>query len=181
MAQAGCTDHAADVERWITSTDNHGHVRHIQDRLKPSIFNVLTHYRYQATSVAEIEFTLGYIAAILTVSAQCLLPRAKYTKILFFSVLASCGAAALCCIAVVCCVRARQNSTPANATQAEREGYNSSASVVSGVWLLLGVWYIGELQLTRRWLTIDKGLQTQYGRTDPKNYKILWLQLQSLW
>lgn len=107
------------------------------------MFHGSIHSRYQATSIAEIELLVGYIAVILTVSAQCLLPRAKFTKILSFSVLASCSAAALCCIAVICCVRARQNSTPADATQAERDRYNSSASVVSGLWLLLGIWYVG--------------------------------------
>src|ERR1700729_3821231 len=96
--------------------------------------------RYQATSIADVEFTVGYLAAILAVSAQCLMPRAKFMKIVFFSVLSTCGGAALNCLVVLCSVRARQHTTPANASQSEREGYNSSASAVSAIWLFISIW-----------------------------------------
>ena len=95
--------------------------------------------RYQATSIADIEFTVSYLAAMLTVSAQCLMPRAKFMKIVFFSVLSTCGGAALSCLVVLCSVRARQHTTPANASKSVRDGYNSNASAVSAIWLFFSI------------------------------------------
>lgn len=61
------------------------------------------------------------------------MPRAKFIKIISFSVLATCLGAALACIAVLCCVSVRHHS-------GSTDGYNSSASVISAVWLLFGIW-----------------------------------------
>ena len=133
--KSGHSYRAADAERRLTPCYSDQHVRP-----RFQTFPFLSYMsRYQATSIADIEFAVGYLAAILTVSAQCLMPRAKFMKIVFFSVLSTCGGAALSCLVVLCSVRARQHTTPANASQSVREGYNSSASVVSAIWLFFSI------------------------------------------
>lgn len=117
--------------------------------LKGGLPPVIVISMYQATSIADVEFTVGYLSAILTVSAQCLMPRAKFMKIMFFSILSTCVGAALSCLVVFCSVRARQHTTPANASQSVREGYNSSASVVSAIWLLFSIWLANTLRALR--------------------------------
>ncbi|KAL9611890.1 MAG: hypothetical protein Q9167_003504 [Letrouitia subvulpina] len=117
--------------------------------LKGSLPPVIVISMYQATSIANIEFTVGYLAVILTVSAQCLMPRAKFMKIVSFSVLSTCGGAALSCLVILCSVRARQHTLPANASQSMRERYNGSASAVSAIWLFFSIWLANAMRALR--------------------------------
>lgn len=63
-------------------------------------------------------------------------------KIMLFDLLSTCVSASLCCLAVFCAVKARQHSTPVNASESVRNGYNSDACAVSAVWLIVMVWLV---------------------------------------
>lgn len=63
-------------------------------------------------------------------------------KIMLFDLLATCVSASLCCLAVFCAVKARQNSTPVDASEGVRNGYNSDACAVSAVWLIVMIWFV---------------------------------------
>lgn len=63
-------------------------------------------------------------------------------KIMFFDLLATCVSASLCCLAIFCAVKARQNSTPVDASEGVRNGYNSDACAVSAVWLIVMIWFV---------------------------------------
>ena len=70
------------------------------------------------------------------------MPRAKFMKIMFFDLLSTCVSASLCCLAVFCAVKARQHNTPADASDAVRNGYNSDACAVAAVWLSVMIWRV---------------------------------------
>lgn len=99
-------------------------------------------FRFQASTIADYELTTGYLSATIAIGAQCLQPRGKFLKIASFTLLSICSGAALACLVVLCAVSARQHTTPGNAVHPVKEGYNSSASAVSGVWLLLSIWSV---------------------------------------
>lgn len=75
----------------------------------------------------------------MAVASQCLLPRAKFMKVMFYNLLSTCAAAALSCIGVVSAVKAREHTTPDGGSL---DDYNSSASAVSAVWLLFAIWFV---------------------------------------
>lgn len=99
-------------------------------------------FRFQASTIADYELTTGYLSATIAIGAQCLQPRGKFLKIASFTLLSICSGAALACLVVLCAVSARQHTTPGNAVHSVKEGYNSSASAVSGIWLLLSIWLV---------------------------------------
>lgn len=93
--------------------------------------------RFEATPVANTTQNYAYVSAIMSVISQCLLPRAKYMKILLFSVVSVCTSASLCCLGIFCSVKAREHTARPGAAPDE---YNSSASAVSAIWFLFGTW-----------------------------------------
>lgn len=70
------------------------------------------------------------------------MPRAKFMKIMFFDLMAVCVAASLCCLVSYCAVKGRQHSTPADAPESDKSGYNSDACVISAVFLVVMIWYV---------------------------------------
>jgi hypothetical protein len=86
--------------------------------------------------------TVGFISAIMEIASQCLLPRAKFMKIMFYNLLSTCISAALCCLGLLSAVKARQHTTPLGGSVDE---YNSSACVVSAVWLIFAIWFVFQL------------------------------------
>ncbi|KAK7427593.1 hypothetical protein QQZ08_005868 [Neonectria magnoliae] len=130
----------------------------------------------QSTAVADVTTTTGYLAALIAVSAQCLQPRAKFIKVMFFCLLSLCVTASMTCLAIYSAVKARHpgnNETP--------DQYDSNASAVAAIWLFVMIWIgnalrawrMAELQdpivtssifalvaLTRagNWTTVDDGL-----------------------
>ncbi|OJD12842.1 hypothetical protein AJ78_06622 [Emergomyces pasteurianus Ep9510] len=95
---------------------------------------------YQSTRVANLTENYGYLSATVAVLVQCLNPRAMFMKIMFFNFLAMCTAASLGCLGLFSAVRARQHTTPVDASEDARNGYNSSACAVSAVWFLFDIW-----------------------------------------
>lgn len=63
-------------------------------------------------------------------------------KIMLFDLLSTCVSASLCCLTGFCAVKARQHSTPADATESVRNGYNSDACAVSAIWLIVVIWLV---------------------------------------
>jgi hypothetical protein len=92
---------------------------------------------YQSSAISNIAMTIGYLSALISVLSQALLPRAKFTKIIFFDLLSTCVAASLCCLAVFCAVKARENHAPPVPPQ---DAYSSDACAVSAVWLIVMIW-----------------------------------------
>ncbi|KAL3448398.1 hypothetical protein BJX65DRAFT_71530 [Aspergillus insuetus] len=96
---------------------------------------------YQSNAIADITLTVGYLSALISVLSQALTPRAKFLKIFLFDLLATCGSASLCCLAVFCAVRAREHTTASTTTTSDGDGgYNSSACAVAGIWLITLIW-----------------------------------------
>ncbi|KAF4997390.1 hypothetical protein FDECE_12098 [Fusarium decemcellulare] len=104
---------------------------------------------HQSTAVANITVTTGYLATLISVSAQCLLPRAKYLKILFFALLASCMAAALCCLACYTAIKARGSHSTGDGVNTGLGVYDSTASAVSGIWLFVMIWVANGIRAWR--------------------------------
>ncbi|KAL4814960.1 hypothetical protein BDW67DRAFT_80690 [Aspergillus spinulosporus] len=92
---------------------------------------------YQSSAVSNITLTIGYLSALVSVLSQALLPRAKFTKIIFFDLLSTCVAASLCCLAVFCAVKAREHKAP---SVPQQDVYSSDACAVSAVWLIVMIW-----------------------------------------
>ncbi|KAL4986619.1 hypothetical protein BDW68DRAFT_178635 [Aspergillus falconensis] len=92
---------------------------------------------YQSSAISNITLTVGYLSALISVLSQALLPRAKFTKIIFFDLVSTCVAASLCCLAVFCAVKAREHHAPADSQQ---DAYSSDACAVSAVWLIVMIW-----------------------------------------
>ncbi|EAA61424.1 hypothetical protein AN7172.2 [Aspergillus nidulans FGSC A4] len=92
---------------------------------------------YQSSAISNITLTIGYLSALISVLSQALLPRAKFTKIVFFDVLSTCIAASLCCLAVFCAVKAQEHHAPPVPPQ---DAYSSDACAVSAVWLIVMIW-----------------------------------------
>ena len=63
-------------------------------------------------------------------------------KIMLFNLLATWVSASLCCLAVFCAVKARQNSTPVDASEGVKDGYNSDSCAVSAMWLIFMIWFV---------------------------------------
>ncbi|PYH99783.1 hypothetical protein BO71DRAFT_138129 [Aspergillus ellipticus CBS 707.79] len=95
---------------------------------------------HQSSAIADITTTIGYLAALISILSQALMPRAKFMKIVFFDILSACVSASLCCLAIYCAVKAREHSTPADASESVRTGYNSDACAVSAIWLIFMIW-----------------------------------------
>ncbi|RHZ43433.1 uncharacterized protein CDV56_101197 [Aspergillus thermomutatus] len=107
---------------------------------------------HQSSAVADITTTIGYLAALMSVVAQALMPRAKFMKIMLFNLLAVCVAASLCCLAVFSAVKAREHSTTPDASESQKTGYNSDACAVSAIWLIVMIWGANTL---RAWRPIE--------------------------
>ncbi|KAH7120571.1 hypothetical protein EDB81DRAFT_847855 [Dactylonectria macrodidyma] len=130
----------------------------------------------QSHAVADVTTTTGYLAALIAVSAQCLQPRAKFIKVMFFCLLSLCVTASITCLAIYSAVKARHPDNNETSDQ-----YDSNASAVAAVWLFIMIWVgnalrawrMAELQdpivsssifalvaLTRagNWTTVDQGL-----------------------
>ncbi|KAI1920996.1 hypothetical protein LOZ07_005097 [Ophidiomyces ophidiicola] len=82
----------------------------------------------------------------MAVIAQCLLPRAKFMRIMLFTVLASCLSASLSCLGIYCTIKAREHTSPPGASGNE---YNSSASAVAAIWFLFDIWIGNSLRAWR--------------------------------
>lgn len=135
---------------------------------------------HQSTAVANITVTTGYLATLISVSAQCLFPRAKYLKILFFALLASCMAAALCCLACYTAIKARGSHGTVDGVDTGLGVYDSTASAVSGIWLFVMIWLVPPIILLSQLSTNAlAGSLTAFEHGVQASSRIRWLHSPS--
>jgi hypothetical protein len=113
--------------------------------LKGSIPPTVALAMYQSDRVAEVYQTLGYLVAISSVLGFCIMPRGKFLQNMVLNIIAICFAAALNLLALYCAIQARINTTPPG----QPPGYNSSASAVCALWLIVQVYFINVLRAAR--------------------------------
>lgn len=104
-------------------------------------------FRFQATSVANLFPTLGYLLGIVSVLGFAIMPRAKFAQTMFLDVISVCLGTALGMLEGYCAVKARQHtSSPpppgTGATTASTPPYNSSASAVCAIWLFVQIYAV---------------------------------------
>lgn len=110
--------------------------------------------------------TLGYLVAIMSILSFAIMPRAKFFQTMVLNIvctpflfryspvaekkqLGTCIGAAMTLLAIYCAVQARVHTTHAlpaasgsPSPSAQARGYNSSASVVSAIWLFVNVYVV---------------------------------------
>jgi hypothetical protein len=101
---------------------------------------------YQADAVAAFYGTIGYLVAILSVLSLPIMPRGKFIQHMTLLLLATCLAAAVNLLALYCAVKAREHTTPPGHSLA---AYNSSASAVLALWLIVEVYFLSVLRDAR--------------------------------
>lgn len=114
--------------------------------LKGSIPPTVAIAMYQNSRVAEVYQTLGYLVAISSILGFCIMPRGKFIQTMTYNVISICLASAVNLLALYCAVQARINTTPAGEPPT---GYNSSASAVCAVWLIVQVYIINVVRASR--------------------------------
>ncbi|TID19071.1 MFS transporter [Venturia nashicola] len=117
--------------------------------MKGGIPPALSMAMYEADAVASIYSTLGYLVAIISILSFCIMPRAKFIQTMMLNLFAICLGAAVGLIVVYCSVQARIHTTVISAAGSAEAGtvpYNSSASVVSAIWLFVQVFFVNTLK-----------------------------------
>lgn len=136
-----------DPSAWWTSLDldSRSILMMLKGALAPTIMTAIS----QSDAIADITLTVGYLATLMSITSQGLMPRAKFLKIMSFNVLATCVAASLCCLVNYCSVKAREHSIPADASESVRTGYISDACAVAAVWLVVMIWAANAIRAWR--------------------------------
>lgn len=96
--------------------------------------------RYQSTNIANAFGAIGYLAAIAAQISMCIRPRAVFIEGAIVDAVGTCLAVSMSLLASWCVVKAREHtSAPGHLSD-----YNSSACVVSAIWLMFNVWSASE-------------------------------------
>jgi hypothetical protein len=98
---------------------------------------------YQATAVAQVYTTLGYLTAIISILGFCIMPRAKFIQTMTMNILGTCVGSAIALLMVWSGVKAREHTTTPGAPP---QRYNSSQSAVLGVWLFFQIYAINTVK-----------------------------------
>ncbi len=114
--------------------------------IKGSIPPTVAIAMYQSKPVAEVYQTLGYLVAISSILGFAIMPRGKFIQHMTLSIVAICFAAALNLLACYCFTQARLHTTPAGQPLT---GYNSSASAVAALWLIIQIYVINVVRAAR--------------------------------
>ena len=99
-------------------------------------------FRYQSNSVSAEYTSLGYLVAIISILGFAIMPRAKFIQMITYDVFVVCLAAAINLLMMYSCVKARQHTTPPG----QASSYNSSASVVCGVFLFFQIFVVHSIR-----------------------------------
>ncbi|KAF1847175.1 uncharacterized protein K460DRAFT_278651 [Cucurbitaria berberidis CBS 394.84] len=97
----------------------------------------------QADNVAKVYSTLGYLVAIISILGFCIMPRAKFLQTMTMNIIATCFGSAVALLMVWSGVKAREHTTTPGAPP---QRYNSSQSVVLGVWLFFQIYAVNALK-----------------------------------
>ena len=103
---------------------------------------------YQADSIAAHYSTLGYLVAISSILGFCIMPRGKFIQTMSLNVIAICLAAATNLLALYCVTKARE-STSSPTPLGAPPSYNSSASAMCAVWLIVQIYLINVVRASR--------------------------------
>lgn len=114
--------------------------------LKGSIPPIIAIAMYQSNAVAQQYQTLGYLVAIMSILGFSIMPRGKFIQTIALDVIASCVGAAVNLLALYCMTQARKHTTPPHHPPT---GYNSSASAVGAIWLILQIYLANVLRAAR--------------------------------
>jgi hypothetical protein len=98
---------------------------------------------FQATPVAKVYTTLGYLTAIISILGFCIMPRAKFVQTMTLNILGTCIGSAIAMLMVWSGVKAREHTTTPGAPP---QRYNSSQSAVLGVWLFFQIYAINTIK-----------------------------------
>ncbi|KAK3719522.1 hypothetical protein LTR37_004380 [Vermiconidia calcicola] len=118
----------------------------LQMMVKGSVPPIVAIAMYQADAVAAQYQTLGYLVAIASILGFCIMPRGKFIQHMSMNVLSICFAAAVNLLALYCVTQARIHTTPPGAPPT---GYNSSASAVCAIFLMVQVYFINVVRAAR--------------------------------
>ncbi|KAL2064999.1 hypothetical protein VTL71DRAFT_4139 [Oculimacula yallundae] len=122
--------------------------------VKPAISAVIAMAVYQKHSVAVHYLNLGYLIIIISIITVPILPRGKYLMNLFLCLSLTCLGAGMVYLGIWAGVKARQNTTSPEAPLAVAHGYNSSASAVNAIFLMINIFGINTLRASRPSLKI---------------------------
>ncbi|KAG4438513.1 hypothetical protein IFR05_005987 [Cadophora sp. M221] len=117
--------------------------------VKPAISAVIAMGIYQKHSVAVNYLNLGYLIIIISIITVPILPRGKYLMNLFLCLSLTCFGCGMVYLGIWAGVKARQHTTPSDAPLSVAHGYNSSASVVNAIFLMVNMFGINTLRASR--------------------------------
>ncbi|PVH88337.1 hypothetical protein DL98DRAFT_478193 [Cadophora sp. DSE1049] len=117
--------------------------------VKPSISAVIAMAIYQKHSVAVNYLNLGYLIIIISIITVPILPRGKYLMNLFLCLFLTCFGCGMVYLGMWAGIKARQHTTPPDAPPSVALGYNSSASVVNAIFLMVNMFGINTLRASR--------------------------------
>jgi hypothetical protein len=98
---------------------------------------------FQADAVAKTFSTLGYLIAIISILGFCIMPRAKLIQTMTMNIIGTCIGSAMALLMIWSAVKAREHTTVPGAPP---QRYNSSQSVVLGVWLFFQIYIVNALK-----------------------------------
>lgn len=117
--------------------------------VKPAIAATIAMAIFQSHAVANHYLNLGYLIIIVSITTVPILPRGKFIMNLLISVLLTCFGCGMVTLGQWCGIKARQHTTPADASLAVANGYNSSASVVNAIFFMVNIFGISVLRAAR--------------------------------
>lgn len=113
---------------------------------KGSVGPIIALAIYQSPAVAQHYTTLGYMVAIMTILGLPIMPRGKFIQTMSLNVLGVCLGAAVNLLALYTATQARLNTTPPGTPPT---AYNSSASAVCAIWLMVQIYLVNYLRSAR--------------------------------
>lgn len=114
--------------------------------LKGSLPPTIAIAMYQSDAVATQYSTLGYLVAIMSILGFAIMPRGKFIQTMSLNILSVCLAASVNLLALYCVTQARLHTT---APGDPLTGYNSSASAVCAIWLIVQVYFVNVVRAAR--------------------------------
>jgi len=82
----------------------------------------------------------GHVAAIISVTFHCLIPRGNFVKVMLLSLLALALAVCVACLALITAVEAGQRYPRVDVDLNTGNGYSSNAHTVCAMWLIAVIW-----------------------------------------
>lgn len=113
---------------------------------KGSVAPIVALAMYQSPKVAAHYTTLGYLIAIMSILGLPIMPRGKFIQTMSMNVIGVCLGAAVNLLALYTSTQARLHTArPKDAPTA----YNSSASAVCAIWLMVQIYLVNYLRSAR--------------------------------